>query len=351
MVILEKMKIKFGALLIFIVIAIFLAALLWHGIEESPIEGVVITDLAGREVVIPEKPERIVAVGGGALRLITYLDATDLVVGVEDIEKSPTRPYLLAHPELSELPSIGPRHGGDAELIVSLKPDIIFLTRWIDKIETLQSKTGIPVVFLGDSEADFDELFRALRVAGKALGKEKRAEELIEYTERTIEDIRERAERAVYRPKVYVGGMGRSKNGILETRIDYIPFELLNARTLDEAGIELPPKVTEGQITIDPEILLEWDPDYIFIDAGGHALQDLDKPMFEPFSSKSVFEVLPYRDYGDNYETILVDSYLIGKIIYPEAFYDVDPAKKADEIYTMFVGSPVFSEMEEIWGL
>ncbi|MDY6985267.1 MAG: iron ABC transporter substrate-binding protein, partial [Candidatus Thermoplasmatota archaeon] len=153
------------------------------------------------------------------------------------------------------------------------------------------------------------------------------------------------------RPRVYVGGIGRSENGILETRTDYIPFELLSARTLDEAGIELPPKVTEGQITIDPEVLLEWDPDYIFIDAGGHALQDLNKPMFESLSSKSAFEVLPYRDYGDNYETILIDSYLIGKIIYPEAFYDIDPTKKADEIYTMFVGSPIFSRMEEIWGL
>lgn len=342
---------KWIVLLVFVVIAILLTVLLWHGVERNSMEGVVITDLAGREVVIPEKPERIVAVGGGALRLITYLDATDLVVGVEDNEKDPSRPYLLAHPELSELPSVGPRHGGDEELIVSLKPDIIFLTRWKDKIETLQSRTGIPVVFLGDSEADFDELFEALRVAGKALGKEERAEELIEYAEKTIEDIRERAERATYRPKVYVGGIGRSENGILETRIDYIPFELLNARTLDETGIELSSKVREGQKTIDPEILLEWDPEYIFIDAGGHALQDMDKPMFYPLSPKGVFEVLPYRDYGDNYETILVDSYLIGKIIYPEAFYDIDPAKKADEIYTMFVGSPIFSEMEEIWGL
>lgn len=345
------MRMKWGALLVFVIIAIFLTVLLWHGVERNSMEGVVITDLAGREVVIPEKPERIVAVGGGALRLITYLDATDLVVGVEDNEKNPSRPYLLAHPELSELPSIGPRHGGDAELIVSLKPDIIFLTRWTDKIETLQSRTGIPVVFLGDSEADFDELFRALRVAGKTLGKEERAKELIEYAEKTIEDVRERAERANSRPRVYVGGIGRSENGILETRINYIPFELLNARTLDETEIDLPPKVTEGHITIDPEILLEWDPDYIFTDAGGHTLQDLDKPMFESLSSNSVFEVLPYRDYGDNYETILIDSYLIGKIICPEAFYDIDPTKKADEIYTMFVGSPIFSRMEEIWGL
>lgn len=321
------------------------------GDKDSEPGGIELTDMAGRKVVVPLNPKRIVAVGGGALRLISYLNSTDLVVGVEDIEKSePTRPYIIAHPELRELPSIGPRHGGDAELIAALESDVIFLTRWTDRIEQLQNRTGAPVVYLGDSEADFDELYRALRIAGKVLGKEERAEELIEYTESTITDLRERAEKAAERPRVYVGGIGRSENGILETRTDYIPFALLNARTIEDMpGVELPSKIREGQMTIDPEILLEWDPSYIFIDAGGHAVEDLNKPMFAPLSPKGTFELLPYRDYGDNYETILVDSYIIGSIIYPEEFADVDPAQKADEIYTMFVGSPVYEGMRTLW--
>jgi iron complex transport system substrate-binding protein len=340
-----------SVLLVFLVAAVLLVVVFWHGSETQRDEGIVITDLAGRRVTLPENPQRIVAVGGGALRLITYLDATDLVVGVEDIEKSTvTRPYLLVHPELSGLPPAGPRHGGDAELIAALRPDIIFLTRWTDKMDTLQSSTGAPVVYLGDSEADFDELYSALRVAGESLGRGERAEELIGYTESAIADLKKRSENVHYRPRVYVGGMGRSENGILETRTDYIPFALLDARTIEDMpGVELPSKIKEGQMTIDPEILLEWGPEYIFIDAGGHALQDLDKPMFSPLSPKGISEVLPYRDYGDNYETILVDSYFIGSIIYPESFSDVDPAKKADEIYTMFVGAPVYKDMKDIW--
>ena len=63
---------------------------------------------------------------------IVYLNATDLVVGVEDAEKYwdiTGRPYRLAHPELANLTSIA-RGGPDnptpyAEEIVKLKPDVI----------------------------------------------------------------------------------------------------------------------------------------------------------------------------------------------------------------------------------
>ena len=65
-----------------------------------------VTDMAKRSVSVPATVNRIVALGPGALRLMTYLQATDRVVGVEDLEKgSPAgRPYALAHPELARMP-------------------------------------------------------------------------------------------------------------------------------------------------------------------------------------------------------------------------------------------------------
>ena len=46
-----------------------------------------IEDSLGRSVTVPGEVERIVGVEAGALRLITYLEATNLVVGVENFEK------------------------------------------------------------------------------------------------------------------------------------------------------------------------------------------------------------------------------------------------------------------------
>jgi len=58
-----------------------------------------------------------------------------------------------------------------------------------------------------------------------------------------------------------------------------------------------------------------------------------------------VYGVLPYNFYSTNYETVLADAYFIGKTLYPDRFADVDPVKKADEIYTFFLGKPVFSDL------
>ncbi len=36
----------------------------------------------------------------------------------------------------------------------------------------------------------------------------------------------------------------------------------------------------------------------------------------------------------------------MGKVLYPDRFKDVNPEKKADEIYTFLVGKPVYEQNE-----
>ncbi len=82
-----------------------------------------------------------------ALRLLVYMDATHMIAGVEQNEKNSLTPYVIAHPELTTLPSIGPPMGGDAELILKSDPDGIFITyTTAGDADALQKKTGIPVV-------------------------------------------------------------------------------------------------------------------------------------------------------------------------------------------------------------
>jgi len=47
---------------------------------------------------------------------------------------------------------------------------------------------------------------------------------------------------------------------------------------------------------------------------------------------------------------VLADAYFVGKVLYPDRFADIDPVQKADEIYTFFVGKPVFSQMNSQYG-
>lgn len=175
---------------------------------------VTFTDMAGREVEVPENVDEIVGLEAGALRLITYLNATNKVVGVEQFEKDDQigRPYVLAHPEFLNLPSIGPQHGGNAELITSQDPDLIFWTyTTAGDAEDLQKKAGIPVIALeyGDLGSNRDTFYEALGLMGDVLDKEGRASEIIQYTNSTIQNLENRTKNISdeEKPEAYVWGV------------------------------------------------------------------------------------------------------------------------------------------------
>ena len=84
-------------------------------------QALTLVDATGRIVKVPSTIRRIVCLGPNTLRVITYLNATDKVVGVEYLEKKLRigRPYWLAHPEFQSLPVVGPGGplGGNRERI------------------------------------------------------------------------------------------------------------------------------------------------------------------------------------------------------------------------------------------
>ena len=105
---------------------------------------------------------------------------------------------------------------------------------------------------------------------------------------------------------------------------------------------------------IDKEKLLEWNPDYLFIDQGGFRVgpvEDYQKEScsftnrFRPFRMAIVHTQLPYNYYSTNIDTAIADAYYLGKVLYPDAFADVDPAAKADEIYEGLLGEAVYDQM------
>ncbi|MDI3280566.1 MAG: iron ABC transporter substrate-binding protein [Bacillota bacterium] len=322
-----------------------------------------LVDLAGREVEVPVPAQRVVAIGPGALRLVCYVDGAERVVGVEELEKrQPTgRPYLLAHPELAKLPTIGP--GGpdstpDAEKLVSINPDVIFVAYLVDraKADELQAKTGIPVVVLSYGRlATFDEaVYQSLLLIGRVIGKEKRAQEVVSYLQKCQQDLQARTQGIPLeqKPKVYVGAVSmKGSHGIESTQAQYPPFTAINARNVaDETG-------RAGSLMIDREKLLLWDPELIFLDQGGLnlVLEDYRKnPRFyqslQAFRQGRVYGLLPYNYYTTNLDTAVADAYYAGKVIFPERFQDVDPARKADEIYRFLLGRPVYEQMAKDYG-
>jgi iron complex transport system substrate-binding protein len=46
-----------------------------------------------------------------------------------------------------------------------------------------------------------------------------------------------------------------------------------------------------------------------------------------------------------NVDTAMANAFYIGKIVYPDKFEDLDPIKKANEIYKFLVGREVYDEL------
>ena len=316
-----------------------------------------ITDSAGRTVTIPETVERIVCVNVGALRYTCYMQAQDLVVGVEDYEqqeRSLTRLYnYVNYDAFASLPVIGGNGDPYPESIIAAGPDVIIAAAFTDKdADDLQTKTGIPVVVVPGSDTTLDEgAFETIRLMGEVYGKEDRAEELTSYLNSVKADLESRTADIPEeeRPSVYVGGVSfKGVHGFEGTEANYGPFVLIHANNLADATGQA------GAFDIDTEQILAWDPDVIFLDFNGMALINEDYQQNPDYyqgltavREGRVYSQISFRSYASNLETALADAYYAATVLYPEQFADIDPVEKAGEIFTALLGSNPYEDLKE----
>lgn len=362
-----KKKALIALLFVLLIFMPLLAGCATEAKETSKEEKIVITDALGRSVELPKSAETAVAIGPGALRLYVYVADKEKLAGVEETEKTGStqtataKTYFMANPDLANLPTVGlggPNNAPDPEKLLAVNPDVIFTTYASDVavVDELQSKTGIPVVALSyGKEGIFDEmLYQSLNLIGEVMGDTDRSEEIVQYIKDAKIDLNKRSEKvdATARPTVYAGAISSAgAHGIESTRGQYALFTVVNANNVvDQTG-----KV--GGLMIDKEKLIEWNPNLIFLDYGGLSLVKEDittNPEYyetlSAFKNNNVYMTLPYNSYSTNVDTAIADCYYIGSVLYPDAFKDVDPVKKAGEIYETFIGTNVYDQMVKNYG-
>lgn len=314
-----------------------------------------ITDMFNREVVISDPVDSVVGTGAGALRYIVYMNGTEKVVGVENIERdeevdpeTEMRPYNLAHPELRNLPSIGPIWGGDEELIAAANPDVVITTNYdqAGDLNDLQTSLGIPVIGLvyGDLDENLNLLWEGLNITSRVLGTYSDVFlPFKSYVEGILSDLNSRTEEISddLKDSCYVGGIGyRGVHGIGSTKPGYDPFDLINAKNVAA-------ELGGTHHFVDSEQILTWDPDKLFIDGGGFAmmLDDLESGIYDTLQSvveNQIYAFLPYNWYTANFANTLIDAYYAGTVLFPDEFSDVDINETAAEIYEQMVGVDVF---------
>lgn len=315
-----------------------------------------ITDGNGRQVEIPQTVESIVCVGVGALRYSCYMGAQDLVVGVEDYETKAGMSRLYNYvnfDRFSSLPVTGTNGEPYVEEIIGVSPQVIVMSSYASvDADDLQSKSGIPVVVVPGSDTTLDDkAYETIRILGELYGKEDRAQELTAYLHGIEEDLAQRTEGIADedKPSAYVCGVSfKGAHGFEGTEANYGPFVLIRANNLaDATGQEL-------AFDIDPEQVLVWDPDVIFVDFNGLDLIREDYAKNPDFYNSltavkegRVYSQISFRSSASNLETALADAYYAATVLYPEQFADIDIEAKAGEIFETLLGVNPYNDLKE----
>jgi len=306
-----------------------------------------ITDSLNREVKTPKDINQIIAIGPGALRLVTYMDVSDKIVGIEKMEhraiKFSEYRTVLGEKFITSLPIIGAGGAGrlpNIEKLIELNPDVI-IASFLDKkqLDLMSKKSQIPFVSLsygsgyGGSKKKLAAIKNSLSILGELLNKQDRAKELI--------DFMSQQEKLLVSYKIpassfYVGGMGfKGAHGITSTERDYPSFELLGIKNA------LAKDARSNHLFIQKEALILKNPDFIFLDIFGKKmiLEQLKKePAFfealSAYKTEQIYWLLPYNFYNTNVANVYINSW----IILSKLGYDIDVKQKMKEIYSMFYG-------------
>lgn len=316
-------------------------------------ESRIIIDAAGREVTIPDTISSVAPLGN-ALRMMSYANAVDLVVGVEIAETEQTllKAYsYVNHEKLYSLPVIGT--GGSSgftayeEELVKLNPDVIICSYPVEDAENLQEKTGVPVVVIHSGTLFEEDYNESLRIIGEVCHKEERCEEVISYINNTIEDLNNRTIDfpEEEKPTVYVGALSyKGRHGIEGTYLNFPPLTAIHAKDIvsgDETAIKA--------VNVEKEMILMEDPDILFLDPVSLQLVNEDfaaNPAYyealSAYNNQEIYTIIGYNYYHTNVEIAIADAYYAGTVLYPEAFSDIDPEEKANEIFSFFLGTETY---------
>ena len=303
-------------------------------------------DQADRTVTVPRPIERVVSTFPSLTRVIVELGGVDKLVGVSDYttmdKYAANLLELRAYPELKELPGVGSYREPNLEQIVFLKPDVVFSSRSPEQANVIQMNTGIPTVALSVSYPYEGKggAFEAYRLAGRVIGKEERAEELISFVNEEFDKVRDVVSEIPdsERVRVYYMGWGKITRPHMT---EYGPIEIAG-------GINVAAGSGYGwKVETTKEQVIKWNPDIILIHSpgkshfGGTLVEDiLSDPDLQSINAVKNGKVYYSKGgyIGRNPATGVTEVLYMAKLFYPEKFGDLDVEEEGNRILEKFYG-------------
>lgn len=223
---------------------------------ESKDNKVTVVDQLGREVELDGTPEKIISSYYISTSLLINLGVQDKLVGIE--AKAKTREmYKKVAKELIDLPAVGASKEINIEECANLNPDLVIiptrLKEFIPKFEELK----IPVIAI--EPETLDQFKETVKLIGKAVGKEEKANKLVNYYDDTISKVKELNKNLTEKQNVYLAGSDSVLKTCTSKMYQNYMFEVCGGENVTK-------ELTDGYwTTISVEELVKKNPDVIYM--------------------------------------------------------------------------------------
>jgi iron complex transport system substrate-binding protein len=329
-----------------------------------------VTDVLDRQVTIPVRAERILlgfyfedfyAVGGPDAYGRVAAISRDAWEGWRNLQ---WKAYTAVDPRLEQLIDVGEVDAGtfSVEKALAARPDVAVLAEWQfnalgDVVNRLED-AGIPVVVADYNAQTVERHVASTLLLGAVLGQHDRAKALADAYAAAVADVRARvAGVTTSAPKVYVELGNRGPDELGNTYAGHMWGAMI-----DLAGGR---NIADGQVAkwspLSAEFVLAQDPDVILVAGSGWIGRDqavvmgpgidahatharlrpyLDRPGWQDL--KAVRNGQVHALYHGGARTLYDHAYLqyIGKVLYPDAFADLDPQATLDSFFDTYLPIP-----------
>ena len=203
-----------------------------------------LTDDLGRKVTVKAEPARIVSVLPSNTETLCAIGACGKLVGVDDYSDFPA--------QAAKLPKVGGLYDPNVEKIVSLRPDLVIVSKYGKLTEQLD-QLGVPTVAVNPET--YADVFSKTTLLGKIVNREAQAKALNIQMQRDIAKVEILTRNAVRKPTAYF-------------EIDPTPYSIgpnsFMGVLLTKAGARNVIPASLGDFPkVDPELIVKQNPQLI----------------------------------------------------------------------------------------
>ncbi|CCG86269.1 ABC transporter substrate-binding protein [Erwinia piriflorinigrans] len=315
-----------------------------------------VTDQLGRHVTLPDRVDRVVVLQHQTLNLLVQLDATGKMVGVMSNWKQQLGDgYARLVPQLNSVPKLGDLTHVDLEKLVTLHPQVVFVTHYapremINQIQDLDiaviaislridsgSQQALLNPQLSNEEQAYNEgLKQGIRLIGEVVNQQPQAERLIDATFSQRQRVTDRLSRVAnnQRLRVYMANPGLTTYGSGK----YTGLMMAHAGAMNVAAATV-----QGYKQVSMEQILAWNPQVIFVqDRYPQVIDEIrQQPAWQVVDAVKNHRVYLMPEYAKAWgypmpEALALGELWMAKKLYPAKFADIDMQQQADGWYQRF---------------